>query len=108
VLYTPEYTFLLHELWQECYHPGVRANTEKPNIRLSPHSKNTLRELSKRQGKPMQTVLDEAIERYRRDMFFRDLSDDYSRLRADPKAWKEELEERQEWDATLMDGLREE
>ena len=53
----------------------------------------------------MQAVLDEAIERYRRDTFFRDLNESYVRLQSDPEAWKQELAERQEWDGTLLDGL---
>ena len=86
----------------------MRTAVESPNIRISSHSKATLRALAKRTSKPMQTVLDEAIEQYRRDTFFRDLDESYARLRADPKAWKRELAERREWDATLMDGLHEE
>ena len=82
----------------------MSTTVENPNIRISAHSKATLRELAKREGKPMQTILDEAIERYRRDTFFRELNESYLRLQADPEAWKEELAERQEWDTTLMDG----
>jgi len=84
----------------------MKTAVESPNIRISPHSKATLRALAKRERKPMQTVLDQAIEQYRRDTFFRDLDESYARLRADPKAWKRELAERREWDATLMDGLQ--
>jgi len=40
-----------------------------------------------------------------RDYFFRKADEAYARLREDPKAWKNELEERAEWDVTLMDGL---
>ena len=36
---------------------------------------------------------------------FDGLREDYSTLKADPEAWVEELAERKEWDATLMDGL---
>ena len=35
---------------------------ENPNIRISAHAKATLREIARHEGKPMQTVLDEAIE----------------------------------------------
>lgn len=79
--------------------------TESPNIRISPRSKATLRELARHEGKPMQTVLDEAIEQYRRDKFFHELDEAYARLQADPEAWAEELAERQLWEGTLMDGL---
>jgi hypothetical protein len=29
----------------------------------------------------------------------------YAALRANPKAWEQELEERREWEATLRDGM---
>ena len=64
-----------------------------------------MRELAKRAGKPMQTILDEAIDQYSRDKFLDEVNAAYARLQADPKAWKEELAERKEWDGTLMDGL---
>lgn len=56
----------------------------------------------------MQTVLDEAIEQYRRDRFFRELDEGYSRLQTDYKAWQEELDERRLWDSTVADGLNSE
>ena len=81
------------------------TTTENPNIRISPHSKATLRDLAKREGKPMQAVLDEAIDHYQREKFMDEANAAYARLQADPEAWKEELEERRAWDATLNDGL---
>lgn len=81
------------------------TTTENPNIRISPHSKATLRDLAKREGKPMQAVLDEAIDHYQREKFMDEANAAYARLQADPEAWKEELEERRAWDATLSDGL---
>ena len=53
----------------------------------------------------MQVVLDDAIEQYRRDKFFRELDESYARLQADPSARKEELHEQRLWDTTLLDGL---
>jgi len=88
--------------------PIMRTTTESPNIRISPKSKAALRELAKRAGKPMQTILDEAIDQYSRDKFLDEVNTAYARLQADPKAWKEELVERKEWDGTLMDGLENE
>jgi len=81
---------------------------ESPNIRISPQSKATLRELAEHDGKPMQNVLDEAIEQYRRDRFFRELDESYARLQADPEAWQEELDDRRLWESTLADGLDDE
>jgi hypothetical protein len=50
-------------------------------------------------------VLDEALERYRRDKFFRELHASYARLQDDPKAWQAELAERRLWETTLGDSL---
>jgi predicted DNA-binding protein len=86
----------------------MKTTTESPNIRISPKSKAALRDLAKRAGKPMQTILDEAIDQYQRDKFLDDVNAAYARLRADPEAWKEELAERQDWNGTLMDGLENE
>jgi predicted DNA-binding protein len=79
-----------------------------PNIRISPRSKATLKEIAKREGKPMQAVLDEAIGHYQREKFLDEVNAAYARLRTDPKAWKEELAERQVWDRALRDGIEKE
>jgi predicted DNA-binding protein len=84
------------------------ATTENPNVRISPHAKAALRDLAKREGKPMQAVLDEAIEHYQREKFMDEANAAYARLQSDPQAWREEQEERQAWDATLNDGLEKE
>ena len=55
----------------------------------------------------MQTILDDAIEQYRRDKFFRAVDEGFARLQVDPEAWNEELSGRRLWDTTLLDGLEE-
>jgi predicted DNA-binding protein len=84
----------------------MKTAAENPNIRITPHSKAVLRALAKRQGKPMQAVLDEAIDHYRRDKFLDEVNAAYAALRTEPKAWKEEQAERALWDKTLGDGLK--
>ena len=53
----------------------------------------------------MQSVIDQAVEAYRRRRFLEAANEEYARLRADPTAWGEELEERRLWDSTLLDAL---
>jgi len=48
-----------------------------------------------------------AAERQRRKEFLQAAEECYARLRKDPKAWQEELEERAVWETTLLDGLEE-
>ena len=106
---TGKYTFQHAKSWDDGWCViDMKGTIENPNIRISAHAKATLRELAEREGKPMQAVLDQAIEQYRRDKFFRDLNDSYARLQHDPQAWNEELAEREAWDSTLADGLKEE
>jgi len=81
---------------------------ENPNIRISARAKAALKMLSKQEGKPMQAVLDEAIERYQRDRFFDEVNASFAALGSDPKAWQEEQAERALWDSTLSDGLEKE
>ena len=75
-------------------------------VRVSERTHQVLRELSAATGEPLQQVLEDAVEGYRRVQFFADLRDAYARLAADPPAWDDELAERSELDATLGDGLR--
>ena len=53
----------------------------------------------------MQTVLDRAVEVYRRQSFLDALNEDFTALRAKPDEWEEEMEERKLWEQTLADGL---
>jgi hypothetical protein len=52
----------------------------------------------------MQTLIEQAVEQYRRRLFLEGLNEDFKALREDPQAWQEELEERALWDNTLLDG----
>ncbi len=77
-------------------------------VRISHSARQNLRQLSTRVGKPMQAVVEEAIELYRRQLFLDEVNLGYASLRQDPVAWSEVTEERAEWDATLADGLDDE
>jgi hypothetical protein len=73
-------------------------------VRIRKETQNILRELAANEGKPMQTILDLAIEEYRRQRFLQEANAAYAALRNNPKSWKAELSERKEWDATMADG----
>ncbi len=84
----------------------MKTTAENPNIRITSRSKAVLRALARQEGKPMQAVLDEAIEHYRREKFLDEVNAAYAALRNDSKAWKEEQAERALWDTTQADGLQ--
>jgi len=52
----------------------------------------------------MQTIIEQAVEQYRRRRFLEGLSQDFKALKEDSQSWQEELEERKLWDKTLLDG----
>ena len=64
-------------------HDDDMKTAENPNIRISARAKAALKMLSKQEGKPMQAVLDEAIERYQRDKFFDEVNASFLR-----RPWK--------------------
>ena len=64
-----------------------------------------LKQISKKTGKPMQLVLDEAVELYRREKFFEELDRGVRAVKTDPKAWAAELRERELFEGTLSDHL---
>ena len=73
-------------------------------IRISEFSRKMLRELAREEGKPLQLIVDQAIENYRRRRFLEGLSSDFAALRNDVEGWKCEEEERSAWDVTLGHG----
>jgi hypothetical protein len=77
-----------------------------PTTRISFPAHRILQELARHSGKSMQEILDAALEAYRRQRFLDEASDAFRTLKADPKAWRAEQDERGLWDTSLTDGQR--
>lgn len=78
------------------------------SIRIDEQALAVLRELARKQRQPMQTVLREAIDSYRREKFLEGANAAFAALRSNPEAWREEQHERDLWDRTTGDGLERE
>jgi hypothetical protein len=76
-------------------------------VRVTEQTHALRRELAAATGEPLQQVLEDAVEQYRRERFFADLHAAYERLATDQAAWRDELAERADLDGTLADGLGE-
>ena len=74
-------------------------------IRVSTRTRDLLQELAQRSGGSMQSVLEQALEQYRRQKLLEAANDAYAELRTDAAAWAELEDERRDWDSTLADGL---
>ncbi len=77
-------------------------------VRVSNSTHQTLRSLSMEVGESMQTIIERAVEQYRRQRFLEGLNQDFKALKEDTQSWQEELEERQLWDKTSLDGVENE
>jgi len=82
--------------------------TWPPTVPVSGTTHKVLLDLAAREGSPVQTVLDKAVEAYRRQQFLAAVNEGYSALRSDSAGWQDELEERRVWDTTLADDLGDE
>lgn len=76
-------------------------------VRISSEAREALRKLSAQTGRKLQDLVDEAVERYRRDIFLEEANAAFLALRSDKTAWAEEERERAAWETTLADGLEE-
>jgi hypothetical protein len=74
-------------------------------VRISQSARDTLRDLASKTGESMQTVLERAIEEYRRRRFLEETNAAYAALRQNEPDWEALQRERAEWDETLLDGL---
>ncbi len=76
-------------------------------VRISQETRSTLRQLAEESGQSIQTVIDQAINVYRREQFFASLDAAYDRLWNDPVARAEELAERTLLEGSVADDLDE-
>jgi predicted transcriptional regulator len=76
-------------------------------IRVSTKTQQTLRQLAAQAGMPMQDVVDQAIELYRRKQLLDAANAAYAAIRDQPAVVQEMMDERAAWDVTLADGLPE-
>ncbi len=74
-------------------------------VRITERTRDRLRELAREEGLTMQAVLDRAVEEHRRRRFLERVNAAYAELREDADEWQALLAEREEWEATLGDGL---
>ena len=90
------------------YNMLMKVANRTPNVRISPRAHDLLRQMAVEEQRSMQSVLDRALEHYRREKFLRAANGDFAALRNDHKAWKDELRERELWEQTSSDGLTKE
>ena len=74
-------------------------------VRLRESAHDKLRELARAEARPMNDVLEDSIEAYRRARFLAEVNAGYAALREDPEGDQALREEYASLDGTLLDGL---
>ena len=76
--------------------------------RISPASDAIIQEMVNKTGKTKIVIIEEALESYRFRERMRLFNESYKTLQGDQKKWDQELEDREELEGTLKDGLSDE
>ncbi|QLQ07135.1 MAG: toxin-antitoxin system protein [Anaerolineae bacterium] len=76
-------------------------------IRVTTAMRDLLQQLAQASGVSMQSVLEQALESYRRQTLLEATNAAYGALRTNVDAWNQLEDERLVWEQTLADGLEE-
>ena len=74
-------------------------------VSISETTHQTLLTMVEDSGETIQSVLDQAIENYRRSLFLTRANQAFTALRQNETLWQEEISERQLWEKTIADGV---
>lgn len=80
--------------------------TQTTTIRISSRTHAALKQISKDESEPMQTVLDRLLRKYQAERLLRRTNAAFAQLRDNSEEWEQELEERAAWDQTFADDLK--
>ena len=74
-------------------------------IDISETTHKTLLQLAQTSGEDLVTVMERAVENYRRYVFLAQADRAFAALRQNEELWQDEIAERQAWDLTVADGV---
>ncbi len=75
-------------------------------IRVSSSTHAALKQISKDESQPMQSVLDKLLRKYQAEQLLHRTNAAFAQLRSNSEQWDQEMEERAAWDQTLADDLK--
>ena len=78
------------------------------SIRVEEATLAKLRVISKEEKRPIGKIVTDLVEKYEKDKFWKEMSEGFERLRADPVAWKEYQDEAALWQRAAADNLKDE
>ena len=79
--------------------------TQTTTIRISSSTHAALKQISKDESEPMQSVLDRLLRKYQAEQLLHRTNAAFAQLRGNSEEWDQEMEEREAWDQTIADDL---
>ena len=77
------------------------------SIRVSETTHRRLREIARREHRPMSSIADEAVRAYEKEQRWRIAEEAMARLRQNRTEWTDYQAEADQWETTSVDGLNE-
>lgn len=74
-------------------------------VRISKNAYDKLNKLEVEIGASKQVIIEQALDKLMRENLIKRANKAYEKLKSNPQAWQEELEERATWESTITDGL---
>jgi len=74
-------------------------------VRIDDETNQVINAMSRTLSKTKKDILKDAVYQYRKIIFFKQVNNEYAELQSNREKWKEEQQERNEWDATIGDGI---
>lgn len=74
------------------------------SVRVTEETWSMIKDLAAKTNTSMQDVIQQAIEDYRRKKILEETNQAFLRLKNNPEAWQDELQERKEWENTIGDN----
>ncbi len=74
-------------------------------VRISRQSHKVLKRLSETLNVSMVEALDLVTDKWQREEFLNAVNTAYAELKKNQEAWDDLMQERSDWDSTLLDGL---
>ena len=87
---------------------NTMRKTSHAVVKISSSSHARLREIAKVEQRPMGDIVNDLIERYELEQFWKQAHEAVERLRSDPVAWKDYRDEALMLQGGSMDGLENE
>lgn len=84
----------------------IEVVVETSTVRVSAKFRDELRDFARVKNESMTSVLEKALDAYKRQDFYQRLDAAYERLWSDPSAALEEYEERRLFEGALLDDLQ--